>query len=119
MERRSNYPIEIKAKIDLNTDLLLTELQQLLGKDRSKLLRLIIADFFNRNIDIIDEHTNSKSDKAPLIEAILKDFFNYNRETINQYIKFKNGNTRKKDGSAMSCVCQSRQRLVKLWMEAA
>ena len=62
MERRSNYPIEIKAKIDLNTDLLLTELQQLLGKDRSKLLRLIIADFFNRNIDIIDEHTNSKSD---------------------------------------------------------
>ena len=90
MERRSNYPIEIKAKIDLNTDLLLTELQQLLGKDRSKLLRLIIADFFNRNID---EHTNHKSDKAPLIEAILKDFFNYNRETINQYIKFKNGKT--------------------------
>ena len=72
MERRSNYPIEIKAKIDLNTDLLLTELQQLLGKDRSKLLRLIIADFFNRNIDIIDEHTNHKSDKAPLIEAILR-----------------------------------------------
>ena len=90
MERRSNYPIEIKAKIDLNTDLLLTELQQLLGKDRSKLLRLIIADFFNRNIDIIDEHTNHKSDKAPLI---LKDFFNYNRETINQYIKFKNDKT--------------------------
>jgi hypothetical protein len=90
MERRSNYPIEIKAKIDLNTDLLLTEL---LGKDRSKLLRLIIADFFNRNIDIIDEHTNHKSDKAPLIEAILKDFFNYNRETINQYIKFKNDKT--------------------------
>ena len=75
MERRCNYPIEIKAKIDLNTDLLLTELQQLLGKDRSKLLRLILADFFNRNIDIIDEHTNHKSDKATLIEAILKDFF--------------------------------------------
>lgn len=82
MERRSNYPIEIKAKIDLNTDLLLTELQQLLGKDRSKLLRLIIADFFNRNIDIIDEHTNHKSDKTPLIEAILKDFFNYNRKPL-------------------------------------
>ena len=88
MERRCNYPIEIRAKIDLNTDLLLTELQQLLGKDRSKLLRLILADFFNRNIDIIDEHTNSKSDKA-----ILKDFFDYNRETINQYIKFKNDKT--------------------------
>jgi hypothetical protein len=92
MERRCNYPIEIRAKIDLNTDLL-TELQQLLGKDRSKLLRLILADFFNRNIDIIDEHTNSKSDKATLIEAILKDFFDYNRETINQYIKFKNDKT--------------------------
>ena len=53
----------------------------------------IIADFFNRNIDIIDEHTNHKSDKATLIEAILKDFFDYNRETINQYIKFKNDKT--------------------------
>lgn len=40
MERRSNYPIEIKAKIDLNTDLLLTELQQLLGKDRSKTTKI-------------------------------------------------------------------------------
>ena len=53
MERRSNYPIEIKAKIDLNTDLLLTELQQLLGKDRSKLLRLylqlIIPQYFISN----------------------------------------------------------------------
>lgn len=93
MERRSNYPIEIKAKVDLNTELLLTELQQLLGKDRSKIIRLILADFFNRNLDLIDEHTNSKSDKASLIEAILKDFFSYNRETINQYIKFKNGKT--------------------------
>ena len=93
MERRSNYQIEIKTKIDINTDLLLTELQQLLGKDRSKLLRLILADFFNRNLDLIDEHTNHKSDKAPLIESILKDFFDYNRETIKQYIKFKNDKT--------------------------
>lgn len=92
MERRSNYPIEIKTKIDLNTDLLLTELQQLLGKDRSKILRLIIADFFNRNLDIIDEHTNRKSDKTTLIEAILKDFLSCNKETINQYLKYKNEN---------------------------
>ena len=93
MERRSNYPIEIKAKVDLNTDLLLTELQKHLGKDRAKIIRLILADFFNRNLDLIDEYIHSKSDKTPLIEAILKDFFNYNRETINQYIKFKNGKT--------------------------
>lgn len=90
MERRSTYPIEIKVKIDLNTDLLITELSQLLGKDRSKLIRLILADFFNRNLDLIDEHTNSKSDKEQLVEVILKDFFDYNRETINHYIKFKN-----------------------------
>lgn len=90
MERRSNYPIEIKAKIDLNTDLLLTELQKLLGKDRSKLLRLILTDFFDRNIDLIDEYSHSNTDKSALVEAILKDFFNHNRETINQYIKFKN-----------------------------
>lgn len=90
MERRSTYPIEIKVKIDLNTDLLITELSQLLGKDRSKLIRLILADFFNRNLDLIDEYTNSKSDKEQLVEVILKDFFDYNRETINHYIKFKN-----------------------------
>ena len=92
MERRSNYPIEIKAKIDLNTDLLLTELQQLLGKDRSKLLRLIITDFFDRNLDLIDQYKDvtDKVGKNVLVETILKDFFNYNRETINQYIKFKN-----------------------------
>jgi hypothetical protein len=93
MERRSNYPIEIKVKIDLNTDLLLTELQNLLGKDRSKLLRLILTDFFDRNIDLIDKYTQTSIDKAPLVEAILKDFFNHNRETINQYIKFKNEKT--------------------------
>lgn len=93
MERRSNYPIEIKVKIDLNTDLLLTELQNLLGKDRSKLLRLILTDFFDRNIDLIDEYTQTSIDKAPLVEAILKDFFNHNRETINRYIKFKNETT--------------------------
>lgn len=92
MERRCNYPIEIKAKIDLNTDLLLTELQQLLGKDRSKLLRLIITDFFDRNLDLIDQYKDvtDKVGKNVLVETILKDFFNYNRETINQYIKFKN-----------------------------
>lgn len=93
MERRCNYPITIRAKIDLNTELLLTELQELLGKDRSKLIRLILADFFNRNIDLIDEHINRKSDRKTLIEAILKDFFDFNRETINNYIRFKNDKT--------------------------
>ena len=63
MERRSNYPIEIKAKIDLNTDLLLTELQQLLGKDRSKLLTYIIHSGFisgyqNRYGDNLKPPTN-------------------------------------------------------------
>ena len=54
MERTCNYPIEIKFKIDLNTELLLNELCDLLKKDRSKILRLIIADFFDRNLDLID-----------------------------------------------------------------
>lgn len=89
MERRKNYPIEIKVKIDLNTDSLLTELSKLLKKDRSKILRLILMDFFDRHLDVIDEYTNKKSDKDPLIETILKDFFDYNKEIINEYAKFK------------------------------
>ena len=35
------------------------------------------------------------------------------------YTRLKEWKYTEKDGSAMSCVCQSRQRLVKLWMEAA
>lgn len=53
MERTCNYPIEIKFKTDLNTELLLNELCDLLKKDRSKILRLIIADFFDRNLDLM------------------------------------------------------------------
>lgn len=81
MERGTLYPIEIRAKIDLNTDLLLTELQNLLKKDRSKILRLIITDFFNRNIDLIDEYTdNIDSEKArkAITNVILKDFVGIN-----------------------------------------
>lgn len=65
MERTCNYPIEIKFKIDLNTELLLNELCDLLKKDRSKILRLIIADFFDRNLDLIDKYkeTDNKLDR--------------------------------------------------------
>ena len=79
MERTCNYPIEIKFKIDLNTELLLNELCDLLKKDRSKILRLIIADFFDRNLDLIDKYkeTDNELDREKLVEAILKDFYGY------------------------------------------
>ena len=92
MERTCNYPIEIKFKIDLNTELLLNELCDLLNKDRSKILRLIIADFFDRNLDLIDKYkeTDNELDREKLVEAILKDFYGYNRQTMNDYLRFKN-----------------------------
>ena len=77
MERTCNYPIEIKFKIDLNTELLLNELCDLLKKDRSKILRLIIADFFDRNLDLIDKYkeTDNKLDREKLVEAISATIF--------------------------------------------
>lgn len=90
MIRRSAYPVEIAFKVDLNTDLLLTELQGLFNKDRSKVLRLIINDFFNRNLDLIDEHIENKGNSDLLVKSILKDFFDFNRSTINHYTRFKN-----------------------------
>ena len=92
MERTCNYPIEIKFKIDLNTELLLNELCDLLKKDRSKILRLIIADFFDRNLDLIDKYkeTGNKLYREKLVESILRDFYGYNRQTMNEYLRFKN-----------------------------
>ena len=92
MERTCNYPIEIKFKIDLNTEPRMNVLFAFFNKDRSKILRLIIADFFDRNLDLIDKYkeTDSRLDREKLVEAILKDFYSYNRQTMNDYLRFKN-----------------------------
>ena len=76
MERTCNYPIEIKFKIDLNTELLLNELCDLLKKDRSKILRLIIADFFDRNLDLIDKYkeTDNRLDREKRVYNITLGF---------------------------------------------
>lgn len=63
MERKNNYPIEIKAKVDLNTELLLNELSRKLRKNRSQIIRLILSDFFNRNMKILEENLNRKIDR--------------------------------------------------------
>ena len=73
MERTCNYPIEIKFKIDLNTELLLNELCDLLKKDRSKILRLIIADFFDRNLDLIDKYRKEPNVKNTIGIIITKE----------------------------------------------
>lgn len=88
MERRSLYPITIKAKVDLNTELLINELGKLLGKNQSQILRLIIADFFSRKIDIIEKHIDA--DRDYLTDAILKDFLDATKSEINEFRKFKN-----------------------------
>ena len=76
------------------------------------IIGLGIKDMFSKNL--VGFWANTETIKV-------KDVKGYNRATGRLFLirDSKNGNTRKKDGSAMSCVCQSRQRLVKLWMEAA
>lgn len=90
MERRHTYPIEIKAKVDLNTDLLISELSKKLHKNKSQIIRLILADFFNRNIELLDSNLSSTVDRQVLLETILKDFMQSNKKEINEFNKYKN-----------------------------
>lgn len=89
MIKQSNYPINLKVSIDLNTDILLTELSNILKKGRGKLVRLILTDFFNRNINLLDDYLQHKIDKEKLTETILKDFLESNRVEINKFNEFK------------------------------
>lgn len=90
MERKNNYPIEIKAKVDLNTELLLNELSRKLRKNRSQIIRLILSDFFNRNMKILEENLNRKIDRQVLLETILKDFMQSNKKEIKEFNKYRN-----------------------------
>lgn len=90
MEKRNTYPIEIKAKVDLNTDLLINELSTKLHKNKSQIIRLIFADFFDRNIDLLESNLSSKVDRQVLLETILKDFMQSNKKEINEFNKYKN-----------------------------
>lgn len=89
MERRSVYPIEIKAKVDLNTELLLGELANKLQKSRSHIIRLIITQFIDNNEAILDDTLDPNVDKQVIIDNILKDFSDATRQEIKEFRKWK------------------------------
>lgn len=86
MIRTANYPISFHLRLDLENDMLLTELQNVLKKGRSPLIRLIITDFFNRNLDLID----STVDKSELTTVLFKDLLNEKLDTITKFNNYKN-----------------------------
>ena len=89
MIRQCKYPVQLKMKLDLNSDLLLTELQDVLGKNRSEIIRLIIQDFFDRKIDLLDECLSKKIDTNELATVLFRDLLDHTRCDINDYLKYK------------------------------
>lgn len=84
MKTEPKYPIELKMKLDLNSDLQLTELQNLLNKNRSQVVRLIIQDFFNRNAELLDEHITNKIKIDPLV--LFRDLHNISKPELNKLL---------------------------------
>ena len=84
MKIEPKFPIELKMKLDLNSDLQLTELQNLLNKNRSQVVRLIIQDFFNRNAELLDEHITNKIKIDPLV--LFRDLHNISKPELNKLL---------------------------------
>lgn len=89
MERRNNYPIEIKAKVDLNTELILSEFATLVGKNKSQIIRLIITDFIDRNIDILDQKLKQSTNKEIILHTLFRDLIGLNKKEIKNYKEYE------------------------------
>lgn len=96
MKKELNYSIVLNVKLDWNTDLLLSELQEILGKSRTQLTRLILIDFFNRNNDLLDEYFNKEIDKEELNKIFLRNMSDESKLDINNYFKYKSQNAESK-----------------------
>ena len=92
MKKELNYPITLNVKLDWNTDMLLSELQEILGKSRTQLTRLILIDFFNRNNDLLDEYFDKKISKEELNKIFLHNISDESKLDINNYFKHKSQN---------------------------
>lgn len=95
MIKESNYPVHLGVNIDLNTDLLLSELQKILNKKRPTLVRLILVDFFERNNEILDQYYESKIDKEELNKMFLRNISDESKTTIREYFEMKNNGKEK------------------------
>lgn len=72
--------------------MLLSELQEILGKSRTQLTRLILIDFFNRNNDLLDEYFDKKISKEELNKIFLHNISDESKLDINNYFKYKSQN---------------------------
>lgn len=72
--------------------MLLSELQEILGKSRTQLTRLILIDFFNRNNDLLDEYFNKKISKEELNKIFLHNISDESKLDINNYFNYKSQN---------------------------
>ena len=95
MIKESNYPVHLGVNIDLNTDLLLSELQKILNKKRPTLVRLILVDFFERNNDLLDQYYESRIDKEELNKMFLRNISDESKTTIRKYFEMKNNGKEK------------------------
>lgn len=69
--------------------MLLSELQEILGKSRTQLTRLILIDFFNRNNDLLDEYLDKKISKEELNKIFLRNISDESKSDISNYFKHK------------------------------
>ena len=86
MRTQKNYYAILNARVDLNTDMLITELHKKLGKTKSELIRLIVTDFIIKNESILDEQIQTESDKDAILQSTFKGLYNISKS---KYRKFK------------------------------
>lgn len=89
MQRESNYSITLSTRIDLNLDQLLKELQDILHKSRTQLVRMILVDFFDRNDELLNQYYKKEIDKEELSKTFLRNYSDDIKSDVINYFKQK------------------------------
>ena len=89
MQRESNYSITLSTIIDLNLDQLLKELQDILHKSRTQLIRMILVDFFDRNDELLNQYYKKEIDKEELSKTFLRNYSDDIKSDVINYFKQK------------------------------
>lgn len=89
MQRESNYSISLSTRIDLNLDQLLKELQDILHKSRTQLVRMILVDFFDRNDELLNQYYKKEIDKEELSKTFLRNYSDDIKSDVINYFKHK------------------------------
>ena len=89
MQRESNYSITLSTRIDLNLDQLLKELQDILHKSGTQLIRMILVDFFDRNDELLNQYYKKEIDKEELSKTFLRNYSDDIKSDVINYFKQK------------------------------